>query len=101
MSSEDKKHRSHLPMPNTARPTLITYDAKDPDTKFPADRAVAPARGRAQRAASSSSTTPVWLVQRLGGPCQTPNAEKLRGGRAEIQPLPHHRPLLADAPGAS
>ena len=29
MSDESKKHRSHLPMPNTARPTLITYDAKE------------------------------------------------------------------------
>ena len=35
MSSEDKKHRSHLPMPNTSRPRSITYDAKDPESKFP------------------------------------------------------------------
>lgn len=35
MSGDDKKNRSHLPMPNTQRPTLITFDAKDPDSKFP------------------------------------------------------------------
>ena len=29
------KPRSHLPMPNTMRPTLTTYDAKNPDSKFP------------------------------------------------------------------
>ena len=34
MSSEDRKHRSHLPMPNTSRPPLIPYDARDPDTNF-------------------------------------------------------------------
>jgi hypothetical protein len=35
MSGQDKKHRSHLPMPNTSRPGLITYDAKDPDRVRP------------------------------------------------------------------
>jgi SAM-dependent methyltransferase len=30
-STEDKMYRSHLPMSNTTRPTLITYDVKDPD----------------------------------------------------------------------
>ena len=30
----DEKDRKHLPMRNTKRPTLITYDAKDPDTKM-------------------------------------------------------------------
>jgi arylsulfatase len=35
MSSESIRHRSHLPMPNTQRPTFIAYDAKDPDSKFP------------------------------------------------------------------
>ena len=30
MNNEDKKHRSHLPMPNTQRPQFIAYDAKDP-----------------------------------------------------------------------
>jgi hypothetical protein len=33
MSSEDKKHRSHLPIPTPERTGLITYDAWDPDTK--------------------------------------------------------------------
>ncbi len=34
MSDEDRKDRSHLPMSNTSRRGLITYDAKDPDTKL-------------------------------------------------------------------
>ena len=45
MSSEDKKNRSHLPMPNTSRPGLITYDAKDPDTKFPPIEQLRPPKG--------------------------------------------------------
>jgi hypothetical protein len=35
LHSEDKKHRSHLPIPTPERTGLITYDARDPDTKFP------------------------------------------------------------------
>ena len=35
MSGEDKKLRSHLPIPTPERTGLITYDARDPDTKFP------------------------------------------------------------------
>src|ERR1700752_32801 len=35
MSSEDKKHRSHLPIPTPERPGLTPYDAKDPDPPSP------------------------------------------------------------------
>jgi arylsulfatase len=35
MGNETKKHRSHLPMATPGRTGLITYDAKDPDSKFP------------------------------------------------------------------
>ena len=39
-----------LPIPDRPAPGLTTYDAKDPDTAYPADRAVAAAGGRAERA---------------------------------------------------
>jgi hypothetical protein len=45
MTSEDKKHRSHLPIPTPKRTGLITYDAKDPDTKFPPIQQLRPPRG--------------------------------------------------------
>jgi arylsulfatase len=45
MSSEAKKNRSHLPMPNTQRRTLITYDAKDPNSKFPPIEQLPPTPG--------------------------------------------------------
>jgi arylsulfatase len=35
MDSADKKRRSHLPIASRERTGLVTYDAKDPDTKFP------------------------------------------------------------------
>ena len=34
MSSRDQSDRSHLPMPNTGKKGLITFDAKDPASKF-------------------------------------------------------------------
>ena len=38
--------RAHLPMPNTIRPDLITYDAKDPDSKFHRSREFGLLKGR-------------------------------------------------------
>ena len=45
MTSDDRNHRTHLPMPNTARRGLMTYDAKDPDTKFPPIEQLRPPKG--------------------------------------------------------
>jgi hypothetical protein len=42
----DKKHRSHLPIPTPERTGLITYDAKDPDTKFPPIEQLRPPKAR-------------------------------------------------------
>ena len=53
MSTDDKKHRSHLPMPNTSRSEFIAYDAKDPDSKFPPIEEFAPTERRSQRVGHS------------------------------------------------
>ena len=50
-SSTGQQDRTHLPMPNTGKNGLITFDAKDPDKQVPAHRPVAPSQGRAQRPA--------------------------------------------------
>jgi len=57
MSSQDEKHRSHLPIPTPERTGLITYDAKDPDTKFPPIEQLRPQRVR-PTCCWSWSTTP-------------------------------------------
>jgi hypothetical protein len=38
-------HRSHLPVPTPERTGLITYDARDPDTKFPPIEQLRPPKG--------------------------------------------------------
>ena len=37
--------RANLPIPDPQHVGLTTYDAKDPETTFPPDRAAAPAAG--------------------------------------------------------
>ena len=49
----DTLPRTILPIPTPQRTGLITYDAKDPGHEVSADRAAAPAQGRAERARSS------------------------------------------------
>jgi len=80
MSTEDKKYRSHLPMPNTTRPTLITYDAKDPDTKFPPIEQLRPPKGAPNVMIILIDDAGFGSSSAFGGPCQTPNAEKLAAG---------------------
>ena len=101
MSSEDKKHRSHLPMPTPERTGLITYDAKDPDTKFPPIEQLRPPKGAPNVLIILIDDAGFGSVERLWRPLPDAERGKAGGGRAEVQPLPHHRPLLADAAGAA
>jgi hypothetical protein len=77
MSSEDKKYRSHLPMPNTARSQYIAYDAKDPDSKFPPIEELRPPKGAPNVLIVLIDDAGFGSTSAFGGPCQAPNAEKL------------------------
>ena len=77
MSTEDRKHRYHLPMPNTSRPGLITYDAKDPDTHFPPIEDLRPPKGAPNVLIILYDDAGFGSSSAFGGPCQTPNFEKL------------------------
>ena len=45
MSTDDKIQRSVLPIPEVKHVGLTTYDAKDPETKFPPIRDIRPPKG--------------------------------------------------------
>ena len=77
MSTQDKKHRSHLPMPNTMRTQFIAYDAKDPDSKFPPIEQLRPPQGAPNVLIILIDDAGFGSSSAFGGPCQTPNAEKL------------------------
>ncbi len=77
MSDEDKKHRSHLPMATPERTGLITYDAKDPDSKFPPIEQLRPPKGAPNVLIILIDDAGFGSSSAFCGPCQTPNAEKL------------------------
>ncbi len=101
MSSQDQIQRSILPIPDLPHIGLTTYDAKDPDTSYPPIRAAAAAAGRAQRADHPDRRRRLRLVQRLRRALPDAERGEAGGGRPEVQPLPHHRAVLADAAGAA
>ena len=45
MTSQDKIQRTVLPIPDQPHVGLTTYDAKDPDTKYPPIRELRPPQG--------------------------------------------------------
>jgi arylsulfatase A-like enzyme len=77
MNSEGKKERSHLPMPNTGRVGLITYDAKNPETSFPPIEQLRPPKCAPNVLIILIDDAGFGSASAFGGPCQTPNAEKL------------------------
>ena len=80
MDEMNAKHRSHLPMPNTTRPKLITYDAKDPDTHFPPIEQLRPPQGAPNVLIVLIDDAGFGASSAFGGPCQTPNADTLAAG---------------------
>ena len=77
MNAQDRKHRSHLPMPNTTRPRFIAYDAKDPDSKHPPIEQLRPPKDAPNVLIVLIDDAGFGSSSAFGGPCQTPSAEKL------------------------
>jgi arylsulfatase len=67
-------------MPNTIHPRLITYDAKDPDTKLVPIEQLRPPKGAPNVLIVLIDDTGFGASSAFGGPCQTPAAEKLAAG---------------------
>src|SRR6476620_4785249 len=80
MSSQDNIHRTILPIPDRPRTGLITYDAKDPETKFPPIEQLRPPKGAPNVLVILIDDAGYGSSSAFGGPCQTPNAEKLAAG---------------------
>lgn len=81
MTRQDDKHRSHLPMRNTPPPPqFIAYDATDPDSKFPPIDQLRPPKGAPNILIVLIDDAGFGSASAFGGPCATPNAEKLAAG---------------------
>jgi len=77
MSDYDKIQRTVLPIPDVQPFSLTTYDAKNPETKFPPIRDLRPPTGAPNVLLVLIDDAGFGSSSAFGGPCQTPNAEKL------------------------
>ncbi len=69
--------RSNLPIPHRAHVGLTTYDAKDPDTSYPAIEPLRPPEGAPNVVVIMIDDAGFGSSSAFGGPCQTPVAERL------------------------
>src|SRR3977135_2582635 len=80
MTSQDNIPRTVLPTPDRPRTGLITYDAKDPDTKSPPIEQLRPPKGAPNVLIILLDDAGFGSSSAFGGPCQMPAAEKLAAG---------------------
>ena len=73
----DNLPRTSLPIPDPQRTGLITYDAKDPDTKFPPIEQLLPPKGAPNVLVILLDDVGFGSSSAFGGPCGTPTAERL------------------------
>ncbi len=76
----DNKSRTHLPMPNTTKPGLITYDAKDPDNTPPPIQDLRPPAGAPNVLVVLIDDAGFGVTSTFGGPCKTPSFDHIANG---------------------
>ena len=77
MATGDTLDRSHLPIPDPQWVGVTTYDAKDPDTKFPPITPVRPPDGAPNVLIILIDDVGFGASSAFGGPCDTPAFERL------------------------
>jgi arylsulfatase A-like enzyme len=77
MNESEKRHRTVLPIPDQPHVGLTTFDAKDPDTHYPPIKDLRPPQGAPNVLVVLIDDAGFGASSAFGGPCQTPNFEKL------------------------
>ncbi len=80
MTSSEPVQRQILPIPDQPHVGLTTYDARDPDTTYPPIRDLRPPAGAPNVLVILLDDVGFGASSAFGGPCQTPNIEKLAAG---------------------
>ncbi|HEY6328638.1 MAG TPA: arylsulfatase, partial [Blastocatellia bacterium] len=80
MSSQGSVERTVLPIPSRQYVGLTTYDAKDPETKYPPIRELRPPVGAPNVLIILIDDAGFGSPSAFGGPCHTPNFERLGSG---------------------
>ena len=77
---DGQSSRTILPIPDVPHVGLTTYDAKDPDTSYPPIKDVRPPEAAPNVLVILIDDVGFGASSAFGGPCQTPNFEKLASG---------------------
>ncbi len=77
MNDRDQIQRTVLPIPDQPHIGLTTYDAKDPETKYPPIEQLRPPKGAPNVLIILIDDAGFGSSSAFGGPCATPTAEKL------------------------
>ncbi len=77
MKEPDAIQRDVLPIPDRPYVGLTTYDAKDPDTRYPPIKPLRPPKGAPNVLIVLIDDTGFGASSAFGGPVQTPTAERL------------------------
>ena len=77
---DGQSSRTILPIPDVPHVGLTTYDAKDPDTSYPPIRDVRPPATAPNVLVVLIDDVGFGASSAFGGPCETPNFEKLASG---------------------
>ena len=93
--------RETLPIPDVKHVGLTTYDAKDPDTSFPPIEPLRPPAGAPNVLDRPDRRRRLRRLERVRRAVRDADRRAARGERAEVQPLPHDRAVLADARSAA
>ena len=80
MNEQDKVQRTVLPIADRQHIGLTTYDAKDPNSKFPPIEPLHPPKGAPNVLIVLLDDVGFAASSAFGGPCHTPNFEKLASG---------------------
>src|SRR5512139_2060116 len=80
MSAQDKIQREVLPIPDIPHVGLTTYDAKDPDTRYPPIVPLRPPKGAPNVLVVLIDDVGFGASSAFGGPVQMPTAERLAAG---------------------
>ena len=72
LNGHDPTVRSVLPIPDVKSIGLTTYDAKDPDTKYPPIRDLRPPKGAPNVLVILIDDAGFGASSAFGGPCATP-----------------------------
>jgi arylsulfatase A-like enzyme len=78
--ADGKIMRNILPIPDRPRTGLITYDARDPETKYPPITQLRPPKGAPNVLIILLDDAGFGSSSAFGGPCSTPTAERLAAG---------------------